>query len=172
MQKGYIHVYTGNGKGKTTAMLGLALRAAGAGLRIYIGQFIKNSESGEMKAIREKFPDINFEQYGTGLILNRAINKEDIKTAKNGLNKACEAIFSNKYDLVMLDEINVAAHLNLLAVEDIVNIMKQKPENVELVLTGRYAAAEIIEAADLVSEIAEIKHYYKKGIEAREGIEL
>jgi len=171
MEKGYVQVYTGNGKGKTTAMLGLALRAAGAGLQVYIGQFIKNMEYSETKAIREFLPNIKIEQYGPGFIYKREITKEDREITAKGMEKALKALHSGEYDIIMLDEIHMAVSFGLLSVESVLEMIRQKPPQVELILTGRNAAAEIIAAADLVSEIAEIKHYYTQGVPAREGIE-
>ena len=172
MGKGYIHVYTGNGKGKTTAMLGLALRAAGAGLKTYIGQFIKSGEYSEVKAIRRFLPDLTLEQYGTGRAFAAAKATEpEIAAAKDGLAKAARALCSDSYDVIMLDEINVAVHLGLIPVGDALDLIRRKPPHVELVLTGRDAAPEIIEAADLVSDIAETKHYYNSGVAGRLGIE-
>jgi len=172
MKKGYVHVYTGNGKGKTTAMLGLTLRASGAGLRTYIGQFIKNGEYCEVKSIKKYLPCVKIEQYGTSsALINRDVTEKDIEAAQNGLRIASEAMFSGEYDVVMLDEINIAIYYNLISVDSVIELIKKKPCNIELVLTGRHAAEEIIEAADLVSEVTEIKHYYDDNIEAREGIE-
>jgi len=171
MEKGYVQVYTGNGKGKTTAMLGLALRAYGAGLKIYIGQFIKNMEYNEVKFINKYLPNIDFEQYGAGCIFARDITYNDINSAKNGLSRVREAVFSEKYDIVMLDEINIAIHYGLVSVEDILDLINRKPPHVELVLTGRNAAKEVIAAADLVSEVSAVKHYYEQGVLAREGVE-
>ena len=173
MEKGCVQVYTGNGKGKTTAMLGLALRACGAGLKVYIGQFAKCGEYCEIKAIKKCLPDIVVEQYGEGFALNGEISEADIKNAKNGFMKAVGAVCSGKYDIIMLDEINIAIHLGLLSFDEVLNMIKIKPAGVELVLTGRYAKEEIIEAADLVSEIVEIKHYFNcaDNLQAREGIE-
>jgi len=173
MEKGCVQVYTGNGKGKTTAMLGLALRACGAGLRVYIGQFAKCGEYCEIKAIKKFLPDIIVEQYGGEFALTGEISESDIKNAKNGFMKAIEAVCSGKYDVVMLDEINIAVHLGLLGLDEVLNMIKIKPAGVELVLTGRYAKDEIISAADLVSEIVEVKHYFNcaDNLQAREGIE-
>jgi cob(I)alamin adenosyltransferase len=171
MEKAYVQVYTGNGKGKTTAMLGLLLRASGAGLRVYIGQFIKSMEYNEITAIKKYLPDVDVWQYGTGCIFHRNPSEADIEAAENGFRKAVEAVFSGKYDIVMLDEINNAVSLGLIDVREVVDLIRKKPQNVELILTGRNAAAQIIEAADLVTEMAEIKHYYNAGVMAREGIE-
>jgi len=173
MERGCVQIYTGNGKGKTTAMLGLALRARGAGLKVYIGQFAKCGDYCEIKAIKKYLPDIVVEQYGEGYKINCEITESDIKSAKNGFRKAVEAMCSGKYDVIMLDEINIAVHLGFLTVEEVLNMIKIKPAGVELVLTGRYAKDEIISAADLVSEIVEVKHYFNCGdhLAAREGIE-
>ena len=173
MEKGCVQVYTGNGKGKTTAMLGLALRACGAGLKVYIGQFAKCGDYCEIKAIKKFLPDIVIEQYGEGYNLNGEISALDIKSAKDGFSKAIKAMCSGKYDVIMLDEINIAVYLGLLNTGEILNMIKIKPAGVELVLTGRYAKDEIIAAADLVSEIVEVKHYFncKDNLQAREGIE-
>lgn len=170
MGMGNVHVYTGNGKGKTTAMLGLALRAAGAGLKVYIGQFMKSGEYSEVAAIRKYLPCVKIEQYGSGRPCLAEINDEDRAAAKNGMLKAREAAREG-FDVVMLDEIHYAVHAGLVSVDETLELIKMKPPSVEMVLTGRYAADEIIEAADLVSEINELKHYFCMGYEARDGIE-
>ncbi len=176
MRKGYIQVYTGNSKGKTTAALGLALRAAGAGLKVFIAQFIKERKCSEHKAL-ERFKDlITIKQYGTGFI-RRAQSTEQraqtkaIEAAQHGLKEVKKIIASNQYDMVILDEINVAAHYNLLSIEELLRLMDEKPAHIELVLTGRYAHEDVIAKADLVTEMKEIKHYFKKGVKARRGIE-
>jgi len=171
METGYVQVYTGDGKGKTTALLGLALRAAGAGKRVYIGQFIKKGDFSECKTIESCLPQITLEQYGEGFVF-AAVTAAHMAAAQNGLARAREALFSGEYALVMLDEINVAVDLGLLPVADVLDLIRAKPRNVELVLSGRNAPPALIAAADLVSEIREIKHYYKKGVPAREGIEM
>jgi len=171
LKKGYVQVYTGNGKGKTTAMLGLALRAAGAGLRVYIGQFVKTGPSSEDKAIKAFLPSVKIKQYGPdGLI--KPDNMEDaIQVTLRGLEKAKQALFSGEYDIVMLDEINVAVYMGVLKVEHVLELIHNKPHNVELVLTGRYAPEAVIAAADLVSELGEVKHYFNAGVGSRIGIE-
>jgi cob(I)alamin adenosyltransferase len=172
MRKGYIQVYTGNGKGKTTAALGLALRAAGAGLRVFIVQFIKKRKCSEHSIIRERFSDlITVKQYGEGLIMKRKTTKSDMEAAQKGLAEIRDAVTSNKYDIVVLDEANVAVHYNLITIKDLLDIMENKPEGVELVITGRYADKRVIEKADLVTEMKEIKHYRENGVKARRGIE-
>ena len=171
LEKGYVQVYTGNGKGKTTAMMGLTLRATGAGFHVYIGQFLKNMEYSEVKAIKTHLPNVEIEQYGEGCALGRNVTTEDTKAAAKGIEKATQAMLSGKYNIVVLDEINVAVHLGLVNVESVLELISKKPHNVELVLTGRYAAPEVIAAADLVSEMRDIKHYYNAGVMARDGIE-
>jgi cob(I)alamin adenosyltransferase len=171
IEKGYVQVYTGDGKGKTTAMLGLALRAAGAGLRVYIGQFIKSMEYSEITALKQYLPMVKTEQYGRGCFISRDASQEDIDAAREGFRKASEAVLSGEYDVVMLDEINIAVDYGMIPVGELIELIRRKPERVELVLTGRGAAREIVAAADLVSEMTEVKHYYAKGVIARDGIE-
>ena len=169
--KGYIQVYTGNGKGKTTAAFGLALRAVGAGLKVYIAQFVKGIEYSELKSVEKLSDFITLRQYGLGFFVNRDPDKEDIRAAREGLKEVQEIMCSGMYDLIILDEANIATHYDLFSVEDLLDFMRAKPENVELVITGRMADPRIIESADLVTEMKEIKHYYHNGIEARIGIE-
>ena len=170
--KGYVHVYTGKGKGKTTAALGLALRAAGAGLRVFIGQFVKARRCGEHDEL-ERFGDcIRIEQYGRGPFIRGEPTAADIQAARQGLTQAEAALASGRYDLVILDEINVATSLGLLAVGDVLGLIRARPPHVELVLTGRGADAEVIQEADLVTEMLEVKHYGHQGVGARRGIEM
>ncbi len=170
---GYIQVYTGSGKGKTTAALGLALRAAGHKQRVYIGQFLKGQMYGELLSAKQLSPYIIIEQFGRkGFIhVTKDPDKEDIQKAKRGLKKCLEAMLSLKYKIIILDEINVAVYFNLLTEKEVLEFLSQKPEAVEIILTGRYAPATFIKKADLVTEMKEKKHYYKKGVKAREGIE-
>lgn len=171
MRKGYVQVYTGSGKGKTTAAFGLALRAAGAGLRIFIGQFIKKRKCSEHAAV-ERFRDlITVRQFGRGFITGKKPSAADVKAARKGYGEAREALLSGNYDVVILDEANVAVHYGLITPEDLLELIALKPKNLELVLTGRYANEKIIKAADLVTEMREVKHYRGKGVEARRGIE-
>ena len=171
--KGYIQVYTGNGKGKTTAALGLALRAAGHGLKTYIGQFIKGQTYGELSSVKNLTPLITIEQFGRkGFIhVTKDPDEEDIQRAHKGLKKCLGALLSQKYRIIILDEINVAVHFNLLTEKDVQTFLDKKPENVEVILTGRYAPESFIKRADLVTEMKEIKHYYAEGVQARDGIE-
>ena len=166
-----IQVYTGNGKGKTTAALGLAIRAAGSGLQVYIGQFVKGKKYGELKALK-KIKNIKVEQLGITCFIKKAPTKKDIALAKNGLEKIRKIISQRIYHMVILDEINIALRLELLALEDVISLIRKTPKKIELVLTGRYAHPEILKIADLVSEIKERKHYFKKGVKARKGIEF
>jgi cob(I)alamin adenosyltransferase len=171
--KGYIQVYTGNGKGKTTAALGLALRAAGCGLRSYIGQFLKGQAYGELAAVRKLAPLITIEQFGRKGFVHVTENpdEEDIQRARTGLEKCRRAMLSERYSLVILDEVNVAVHFRLLSIKDILDLLNQKPADVEVILTGRYAPPALLRRADLVTEMKEKKHYYERGVRARPGIE-
>lgn len=168
--KGYVQVYTGDGKGKTTAALGLALRATGAGFNVYIAQFVKGMEYSELNAI-SKLQNITLKQYGRDCFIYKSPEDEDIKAAQDGLAEAKENMCSGEYQLIILDEANIATFYNLFSVDDLLNFIQEKPARVELVITGRKADPRIIAAADLVTEMKEIKHYYQDGVEAREGIE-
>jgi len=169
--KRYIQVYTGNGKGKTTAALGLSIRAAGHGLKTYIGQFMKGQHCGELTALRDN-PCITIEQYGDIECIRRdQVTQKHMDQAEQGLVKARDAMLSGQYDLVVLDEINVTIWFGLLTVKQVLEFLDQRPESVEIILTGRNAPQEFIQYADLVSEIKEVKHYYNQGILARDGIE-
>ena len=171
--KGYIQVYTGNGKGKTTAILGLAFRAMGYGLKTYIGQFMKRQQYGELESAVMVSPYITIEQYGGGQFVHvkPSPDREDIDSAQNGMIKATSAMLSRDYNIVVLDEILTAHHFRLIPTDDVLSLINNRPSGVELVLTGRYASKEVIDVADLVTEMVEVKHYYKKGVLARAGIE-
>jgi len=171
LKKGYIQIYTGDGKGKTTAALGLALRAAGCGLKVFIAQFIKGIEYSEIKALKKYSDNITVKQYGRGCFIMREPEKEDFYAANNGLDEIKNIIKNGFYDIVILDEINIAVQLKLISIVDLIDIMENKPENIELILTGRGADEELIKRADLVTEMREIKHYYRSGVIARTGIE-
>ena len=171
MNQGYVQVYTGGGKGKTTAAIGLAIRAAGAGFKVYMAQFLKNGDYSEIKAL-ERFADlITVEQFGLGRFVKGQPEPEDIEAARNGLETIKKILSSGKHQMVILDEANVAAVCGLISVDDLVAVIEQKPADVELILTGRGAVSQVIERADLVSEVKAVKHYYKKGVKARVGIE-
>jgi len=170
--QGLIQVYTGDGKGKTTAALGLALRAAGAGLKVFIGQFLKGAEYSEIKAMRQLAPGIEIKQYGRRCFIKDKPDEEDIRLAQNGLREMESVIQSGDYNLVILDEANIAVYYNLFSVDELLKVVQNRPKQVEIVITGRNADSRIIAAADLVTEMREIKHYYQKGIAARLGIEM
>ncbi|HRD19876.1 MAG TPA: cob(I)yrinic acid a,c-diamide adenosyltransferase [Fervidobacterium sp.] len=168
---GYVHVYTGNGKGKTTAAFGLSLRAACAGLSVYIGQFIKGMKYSELD-VTKYIPNIVLEQYGRGCFIDKSPTQEDVELARAGFEKVSQYIIDGAYDIIVLDEINIAIYFNMIKSEEVLDVLKKRHEKPEIILTGRYAPKEIIEYADLVSEIVELKHYYQKGIMARKGIEF
>ncbi len=169
--KGYVQVYTGDGKGKTTAAIGLSIRAAGAGLKVYITQFIKMGDYSEIKALK-KFSDlITVEQFGLGRFIKGKPSEEDIEAARAGIEKVKSLMASQDYDIIILEEANVAAKYGLISVNDLLDMISSKPENMELVITGRWADPEVVEKADLVTEMKEIKHYFRKGVAARKGIE-
>jgi len=169
--KGYVQIYTGNGKGKTTASLGLAIRAAGAGLKVFIVQFLKMGDYSEIKALARFSDLITVEQYGLGRFVKGKPSPEDIEAGQKGLERVKSVIAAGKHDVVIIEEGNVAVMCGLFPIEELLNIVDKKPENVELIITGRGAAQALIEKADLVTEMKEIKHYYQKGVAARVGIE-
>lgn len=174
LNKGFIQVYTGNGKGKTTAALGQALRASGSGMKTLIIQFMKDFPYGELGALRRSLESsITIEQYGndTFVLEKRPPLEEEKAEIQRALKRSREALLSGKYDLVILDEICVCFYFGLLTSEDVMPLLKVKPDNVELILTGRYCPEEILDAADLVTEMREVKHYYQKGVTSRKGIE-
>ncbi len=168
---GYIQVYTGNGKGKTTSALGLSLREAGAELTVLIAQFIKAGEYSEIKALKRFSDRITVVQFGAGRFIKGKPSPEEIAAASKGLEFIKKAVKSNKYDIIIMEEANVAAACGVIKTKDILDIMEIKPDNVELVITGRGADPKVIEKADLVTEMKEIKHYFQKGVKARVGIE-
>jgi cob(I)alamin adenosyltransferase len=172
LEEGLVQVYTGNGKGKTSAAFGLALRAVGRGLKVYMIQFIKGGfDYGELSAVKY-LPNLELKAFGRGKFVTQVPpNEQDIELAKEAFVLAKRVVESNEYDVVILDEINVAIHLGLVDLQNVVHLIKNKPKDLELVLTGRYAPDEIIENADLITEMKEIKHPYRKGVKPRKGIE-
>ncbi len=170
MDKGYVHVYTGDGKGKTTAALGLSLRALCAGKKVFFAQFIKGMDTSELK-IPEMIKGFTILQYGRDCFIEGSPRQEDILLAKKGLQEVSCILRDGEFDLVVLDEINMAIYYGLFQVDEIIDLLKSRHQGVEVVLTGRNADKKIIEYADLVSEIKKVKHYYENGVQAREGIE-
>ncbi len=169
--KGYVQVYTGNGKGKTTASLGLAIRAAGAGLKVYIAQFLKQGDYSEIKALKRFSDLITVKQYGLGRFVNGNPSDDDKIAGKKGLEDVVRILFAGKHDIVIVEEGNTAVMCNLFPVQELLDLIDVKPDNVELVITGRGADLKVIKKADLVTEMKEIKHYFSKGVKARVGIE-
>jgi len=173
LKQGFVQIYTGNGKGKSTAALGQAVRAAGFGLKTYIAQFMKEYPYNELNSLKQLSEWITIEQFGGDeFVYKKELpGEEELAKAKKGLQTAREKMLSGEYDIIILDEAIVAIYFKLIETKDIVEFIKIKPENVELILTGRYCPEELIELADLVTEMKEVKHYYQKGITSRKGIE-
>ena len=165
-------MYTGNGKGKTTAALGLAVRAAGAGLHVFIGQFLKAPDSSEVKTIERLSDRITLRAFGRGRFVHGRPSDEDVEAAAQGLREAAEALRSGRFGLVVMDEANVAVSLGLFGAEQLLAVIRARPVGVELVITGRKADRRVLEAADLVTEMRARKHYYHRGVAARKGIEF
>jgi cob(I)alamin adenosyltransferase len=170
MEKGYIQVYTGNGKGKTTAALGLSLRAVCSGKKVFFGQFMKGQDYSELKA-PELLPGFIMEQFGGDSFLDGKPSEKDFADARKGFERMKTILASTAYDILVFDEINTTLYFNLLPLAEVVDLLATKPKATEIILTGRYAPEEIIALADLVTEMKEIKHYYNKGVDARIGIE-
>lgn len=171
IEKGLIQVYTGNGKGKTTAAMGLALRAIGAGLKVFMIQFMKGRRYSEIDAI-EQIPEFEVRQFGRDEFVSKKNPEQiDINSAHEGLSFAHSIISGGKHDIVILDEINVALDFKLIPLKEVLNIISDKPKHVEIICTGRYAPPELIAKADLVTDIGEVKHPYQQGTKARKGID-
>ncbi len=172
MEQGQVHIYTGDGKGKTTAAIGLAVRALGAGKTVYMGQFIKDMQYHEIEPLRTLGAQVELYGSGDGCFIEREPAQKDLDAATCGIKKLHGAITSQQYDLVIADEINVAWMLHLVSEEEMLSLIAEKPENVELVLTGRGCPPRVLERADLITEMKEIRHYYNtKGLLARDGVE-
>lgn len=177
MEQGFIHIYTGCGKGKTTAAFGLALRALCAGKNVAIGQFVKSMRYNETKAellfngTVHDFGLLHIEQFGQGCCLERKPDEKDKFSARQGLSVCQEWLCSREWDVVILDEITIALQLGLLDVNDVINLILRKHSATEVVITGRYAPQELIDIADLVTDMQEVKHYYTRGVLSRDGID-
>lgn len=173
LKQGFVQIYTGNGKGKSTAAIGQAVRAAGFGLKTYIAQFMKEYNYNELISLKYLSEWITIEQFGGDeFVYKKELpGGEELAKAQKGLLTAREKMLSGDYDIIILDEAIVAIYFKLIRTEEIIEFIKQKPENVELILTGRYCPVELIKLANLVTEMKEVKHYYQKGIISRRGIE-
>jgi cob(I)alamin adenosyltransferase len=172
MDNALIHVYTGSGKGKTTAALGLAMRAAGHGFTVYMIQFMKGKITyGELETAK-RIPNVTIKQVGRpDFVSKENPDPQDIALAQQGFEHAKEIISSQQYDIVILDEINVAMDFNLISTEEVITLLEERPETVEIILTGRACPREVVMVADYVTEMLEIKHPYKEGMKARKGVE-
>ena len=170
---GYVQVYTGTSKGKTTAALGLAFRAMGHGMKTYIGQFMKGLHYGELDAAEMTGGLITIEQYGIDAFIHVEFPPDPahVDLARKGFQKVTDALLSGRYDIVVLDEINTAIYFGLIETGQVLELISKRPKTVEMILTGRYAPREIIDRADLVTEMTQIKHYFDAGVMARDGIE-
>jgi cob(I)alamin adenosyltransferase len=173
MEKGrrFVHVYTGDGKGKTTAALGLTLRAAGAGWKVLFSQFVKRGEFSEIKALKRLGDLVTILQFGSGRFISGEPSPLETAAAVAGLEEVERRMMLGLYDMIVLDEINVAVHLGLLSNEQVIRFLDRRPDDMELVLTGRWAGNAVLERADVATEMRMLRHYYEKGVPAREGIE-
>ena len=169
--RGYVHIYTGDGKGKTTAAIGLALRSLGAGKRVYVAQFIKGGASNEIESLKSSFSGAEAECFGLGRFVQGEPSEEDIRAAGKGMDRLRKVLAAGGHDVVIADELNGAVKAGLVPVNRVLELIATRPDHVELVITGRDAHARIIEQADLVTEMRKIKHYFDEGVAAREGIE-
>lgn len=170
MEKGFIQLYTGNGKGKTSAAFGMALRATMAGKKVYIAQFVKSMKYSETR-IETLLENITIEQFGRGCYLSRDVDDADRQAARDGLRQCQQALRSGDWDLVILDEVTIALHFELFSMADLLRVLDEKATHTEVILTGRYAPQELINRADLVTEMVEIKHYYSQGVLSRPGFD-
>jgi len=172
LSRGLIQVYTGEGKGKTTSALGLGLRAVGRGLKVYVIQFIKGRETGESRAALRLAPELTLRFFGRpGFGRLRSPTPEDLQLIREAWGLARRVIAAGEHDLVILDEINLALAYGLVPLAEALEVLRLRPPQVEVVLTGRYAPPELLAMADLVTEMRPVKHYFQAGVRAREGIE-
>lgn len=171
MKKGYVHVYTGDGKGKTTAALGLSLRAVCAGKKVFFGQFIKGMDYSELECVKF-LPNFQIKQFGRDCFIYNDPTQEDMDAAKKGLAEFKKILNEGEYDIVVMDELNIALYYKLFSQDQVIDTIKNRKENIEVIITGRFAPKAIIEMADLVTEMKEVKHYYRDDVEARKGIEF
>jgi cob(I)alamin adenosyltransferase len=172
VERGLVQVYTGEGKGKTTAALGLALRACGSGLKVFLAQFAKGRSSGELSALARLADLVTVRQYGRESFLVGEPGEEDRRLARAGWLEVRQVAARGEHDLLILDEIGIALHYGLVSAAEVLELAAGKPATLELVLTGRKIPPEILERADLVTEMREVKHYHTRGVAARRGIEF
>lgn len=172
MNKGYLHIYTGKGKGKTTAALGLAVRAAGAGKKVLFAQFLKTPSTSEHTALKQLSDKITVRFFGPSDFAEQQVKPEHIHATQEGLDEIALMMIHEKYDVVILDEVINALNYNLITIEELLDTVHERPFHIEMVLTGRNAPEVLIEAADLVTEMEEVKHYFHSGVVARKGIEF
>jgi len=172
MDKGFIHIYTGNGKGKTTAAIGLAVRAAGADKKVLFAQFLKQERYSEHNALKLLTKNIAIQCFGTGSFVRGTPAESHFEAVRKGFTYLTDVFNNCKYDVIIIDEVFTAVSTGLLDVDEVLNMLHRKPQHVEVVLTGRDAPQQIIETADLVTEMVEVKHYYHAGVTARIGIEM
>jgi len=172
LTRGCVQVYTGNGKGKTTAAFGLAVRAAGAGLRVFIAQFLKSGEYSEIRGLKRLGGLVVIRQFGTGRFVRGKPSVSDMRAAEKGIAVVRGVLAKHRADVVVLDEINVAVNAGVLPVSAVVALLSARPPDVEIVLTGRNAHPTLVKCADLVTEMREVKHYFRAGVRARRGIEM
>lgn len=168
---GKVHVYTGNGKGKTTAALGIALRAVGAGYKVFFAQFVKGMKYAEVHAIEKNLPEITIKQYGLECFIEKDPTEEDIIRAREGLLEVAGILKTDQYQMIVMDEANIALYYKLFSLEELLSILNERNDTVEVIITGRYAPEGLIKYADLVTEMQEVKHYYNDGLQARKGVE-
>ncbi len=171
VERGLVQVYTGDGKGKTTAALGLALRACGCGLKVFLAQFAKGRPSGELYALQRLADLVTVRQYGRESFLVGEPDSEDLRLARAGWQEVRRVAARGEQDLLILDEIGIALHYGLVSTAEVLDLLAAKPATLELVLTGRKMPEEILERADLVTEMRQVKHYHERGVQARRGIE-
>ena len=172
LKQGLIQVYTGDGKGKTTCALGLALRAVGQGFRVFMVQFLKTDDTGEVQAARRLAPDFTMESFGTpGFPRLSEPDPETLAAARQAFARARQVILAGEHDLVILDEVNLSLAANLVPLAEMLEVLRRRPPHVEVVLTGRNAPPELVDLADLVTEMRPVKHYFEAGVKARRGIE-
>ncbi len=169
--KGFIQVYTGDGKGKTTSAIGLTIRALGAGFKVAFFQFFKPDTSSEVKILKSFSPQLYYRSFGKAKFIKGNFDPEIEKLTLEGWEEVKKLVKSANYNIIVLDEIVYALNWGIISLEEFLEVIKNKPENLEIILTGRHAPKKVIEIADLVTEMRKVKHYYEKGVKSRKGIE-